>query len=499
MGAMRTIVPLVVFLLATLPLVAAPPAWVTGLGIDPAYPPATHLTGFGLASTGADEASLRREAVTMAREALASAIRTRITSAFVKETTVHDQGMTNFARAVVRTQTSLELEGLDHYAYHFDPGKRTYYCLAILERNRTARTLTSEIARQGAEVRVLYDKSRLAHDLTGLLQVSREVRRLAERRVMYRAVADADLPPSPAPTAGEVGQAIRTLLAAKKGLDGSLASAAFELGSAFPDGIRVWVARIRYADTPFSGSFATYAEQAVAGQLTAMGGLHLVDATALKDILLTRGPDVNAAEALHSQAVVHGSYFDLGGEVRLNLRATSVSGEELASASVRIPASEIAKAQLALTPSNHAAATQLLAPQVQGSELRLQLTTDRGDGGIYRKGERVHLFLKANLDCRVTIVYHQVDGSKVVIFPNRFQPDARIEKNRLYQIPPDATAFKLAVVGPFGAEVIKAHASTEPLLGEPGGSGVGTKGIAVFAGESLEAEATVVINTVDQP
>lgn len=505
---------LAAFLLALGGLQAAPPAWVANQGADAAtFPGTAYLTGFGVSSTPGDEARQRREATAMAREALASSIRTHISSEFEQQTVRKDQAMARYARTVVRTRSELELEGLDRYEYHLDARKGTTYCLAVLDRARMTKRLADALAQRARECTERFARAKAARDATGLLEAARLARKQEEGRVVYRVVASTAPPDLPCPGTGEIGEELRRVYAATPGLDGRLDLAAYELGANLPEGLRVLVSTLHYGDTKFSGTFAAYAEQAVSARLAAQGSARILDKAALRDILGAQGPEVDMGQALQAQAVIHGTYFDLGAEVKLTLRATSVEGEELAAATIRIPAPEIRQAKLALLPDNYAQAKQLLeigTVQVQDSALRIKLAADRGDGGLYRKGDKLYLFLKANLDCYAKIIYHQVDGTRVVIFPNAYHPDARILKDQLYQIPPSATAFSFEVVPPFGTELIRVMASTEPLApdtgekttegfqvlkgGAPDPIGQ-TRGIAITLGEALYAEDTVVINT----
>lgn len=505
---------LAAFLLAFGGLRAAPPAWVANQGTDAAaFPGTTYLTGFGLSSTPGDEARQRREATAMAREALASTIRTHISSEFEQQTVRKDQAMARYARTVVRTRSGLELEGLDRYEYHLDARKGTTYCLAVLERARMAKHLRESMAQRARECTERFTWAKAARDASGLLEAARLARRLEESRVVYHVVASAPPPDLPFPGTGEIGEELRRIYAASPGLDGRLDLAAYDLGAGLPGGLRVLVGTLHYEDTKFSGTFAAYAEQAVSARLAAQGNARILDKAALRDILGAQGPEVDMGQALQAQAVIHGTYFDLGSEVKLTLRATSVEGEELAAATVRIPAAKIHQAKLTLRPDNYAQAKKLLeigTVQVQDSALRIKLAADRGDGGLYRKGDKLYLFLKANLDCYAKIIYHQVDGTPVVIFPNAHHPDSRILKDRLYQIPPSATAFSFEVVPPFGTELIRVMASTKPLelgpgektpegfqilKGDPSDLIGASRGIAVTLGEALYAEDTVVINT----
>lgn len=496
-------------LLSMLACAAAPPAWVLNQGVDAsAYPLATHLTGFGVSSATGDEARMQREAVAMAREALASTIRIQVNAEFVKQVTVKDKAMSSFAQSVVKTRASLELEGLDHYEYYRDPRKGTIYCLAVLDKSRTSKLLGDRIARQNRECTQLFTKARTGSELPSLLQLANLVRRLEGDLVVYRVLAG-EFPASLSyPSLTEVGQELRKVYAAEKGLDGYLGRAVCDLGLHLPEGIRVLVDRINYGDTRFCGTLSAYVEQSISEKLVALGNAKILDKNALRNL-------VDSPEAGASQAVVYGNYFDLGKEVKLALRATSAAGEELSSVSIQIPMEEISRAKLKLLPENYEEARKALEiyeAKVQGSELRIQLTADRGDGGLYRKGDRLYLFLKANLDCYAKILYHQVDGTKVLIFPNKYHPESFIQKDRLYQIPPDATDFSFEVVEPFGIEMIKAFAATTPidinagektsegfsiLTEDPAAIALRTRGIAVKKAGALYAEATVVVNTLD--
>src|SRR5208282_1688690 len=105
---------------------------------------------------------------------------------------------------------------------------------------------------------------------------------------------------------------------------------------------------------------------------------------------------------------------------------------------------------------------------VRATRLSVQLALDRGAGGIYRERDQLHLFLKATQDCYVKVLYHQVDGTQVLIFPNKYHPDGRIQRDVLYQVPPDDNSFILEVTPPFGAELVKVVASTDPIPIEGG-------------------------------
>lgn len=513
-----SIAPGMLILLLALPVglpAQAPPAWVQGQGTDAdSYPATRFLTGYGLSSPGGTEVEQRRQAVAMAKDALVSAIRTHVSSDLSVRVTQQDKHMSHYAQNLVRTHADMELEGLDTVLTWQDARKNTTHALAVLDKPRTLLLLDGQLQRQARECASQFQAARAAGDASGLIR-ARHIREHMEEQQLIYAVLSGGPAPATGPGAAEITAELRRIYAGRKTLDGCAAMAALDLGSDLPKGIRMLMDRITFADTPFCGSLSAYLEQALAGQLAAFGQVRILDKTQARGAIQETSLDGNLADALGSQAAVRGVLFDLGSEVKLNLRVTSATGEELATAAVAMPAQLVRNAGLKLVPDNYQEARKALEicdARVQSSTLQVKLAMDRGDGGIYRKGDKLHLFLKANLDCYVKVLYHQVDGTKVLVFPNRFHPDARIQKDRMYQIPPDDNSFDLVVQAPFGAELVKLIASTDPIDVEgkdPDANGLTvvrddlakllgrTRGIALTKAATQYSEATAVVNTMD--
>jgi hypothetical protein len=497
----------------------APPAWVQKDGLDPDhYPASRFLTGYGLSSPGGTDAAQRRQAVAAAEEALAGAIRTRVSSDFSSRVTQRDQQMSRFAQNLVRTRADVELDGLDTVLAWPDPRAHVTHALAVLDKPRTLALLAEKLDRQAQACAAHYDAARTAGAVPGLLQ-ARHLREDLDEGLLVRTVLGGAGAEPAAPAQADIDRELRRILADRKDLESFVATAALDLGAHLPRGIRVLMDRITYGDTPFCGSLSAFLEQALAGELVTFGQVKMIDKAAGREAIREAGVDQDLAETLRSQAVVRGTCFGLGDEVQLNLRIAASTGEELAATTLRVPVALVRKAGLQLAPENLEEASQALeicAARVEASKLRVKLALDRGDGGIYRRGEKLHLFLKASMDCYVKLVYHQVDGTNVVIFPNRFHPDARIQKGVLYQVPPDDNSFDLEVDAPFGAELVKVVAATVPLelaVAAPDANGlravqedlaslVGrTRGIALKQAQVQYCEDTVVVNTLeaDQP
>jgi len=493
----------------------APPAWVQGDGLAPDdYPTGRYLTGYGLSSPGGTEAEQRRQALAMAQAALAASIRTRVTSDFTSRVTQKNQQMSKFAQNIVRTMADVELDGLDTTLVWADIKARVTYALAVLDKARTLQLLEDKLDRQARECTSSFDKAKVTGDAQGLLQ-ARHLRESMEEGLLVRAVLGGSLGDLACPAKADIDRDLRRVLASRKGLDGYVATAALDLGSALPRGIRVLMDRVTYADTPFCGSLSAFLEQALAAELVTCGQVKIFDKATGRDAIREGGMDVDLSETLRSQAVVRGTCFELGDDVQLNLQVTAANGEELAAKTVKIAASIIRKAGLKLVPDNFEEAKKALEicdAQVQASKLKVKLALDRGDGGVYRRGEKLYLFLKSNMDCYVKVLYHQVNGTNVVVFPNQYHPDARIQKDRLYQIPPDDNSFDLEVMEPFGVEMVKVVACTDPIDMPAQAPALSTglqavkenlstllghaRGISLRKSETQYAESTAVVNTM---
>ena len=494
-----------------------PPAWVATGGSDPAsYPGSQYLTGYGISSPGGTPAEQRKQALAMAHTALAESIRIHIQSEFTSRVTQQDSRMSRLAQNRIRTRADVELDGLDATQVWLDPKGKAAHALAVLDKPRALLLLKEKLAGQAQACTQTFALAKAAKDLPGLLKARQLNLQIEEGLLVWR-VLGGPPPTLTCPAQAEIEATLRAELGRRKDLASYVAVAALDLGSGLPQGIRVLVDRFPYADTPFCGNLSAFLEQALAAELVALGKVKILDKSAGRLAISEGGIEANLAETLHAQAVVQGTCFDLGEEVQLNLRVNAVTGEALTAATVKVPAALFRQAGLKLVPDNYEAARQALAicdAKVQASKLSVKLALDRGEGGVYRKGDKLYLFLKANMDCYVKVLYHQVDGSNVVIFPNKYHPEARIEKQRLYQIPGDDNSFDLEIGEPFGVEVVKVIASTAPIdLEEKAPDAHGfmavksdlqgvlgrTRGIALKKAENQYAESTMVINTMAAP
>ncbi len=98
--------------------------------------------------------------------------------------------------------------------------------------------------------------------------------------------------------------------------------------------------------------------------------------------------------------------------------------------------------------------------------LNVRLWTDRGTAGeraMYRKGERVRLYLRGNKPYYARVIYQFADGQSAQILPNAHRGTNRFQGGVTYVIPSEEDHFEFEVSAPFGAERVVVYASERPL------------------------------------
>ena len=74
----------------------------------------------------------------------------------------------------------------------------------------------------------------------------------------------------------------------------------------------------------------------------------------------------------------------------------------------------------------------------------------------FEQGETMRVFVRTNKECYLRLVYRDVEGNNIVIFPNYLDRDDRVKGSLTYLVP---TIFRIQP--PLGDEMIKAFVSTE--------------------------------------
>lgn len=104
-----------------------------------------------------------------------------------------------------------------------------------------------------------------------------------------------------------------------------------------------------------------------------------------------------------------------------------------------------------------------LANKIQNEKPGIGLNF-KSDKKSYQISEPVVLDITADKDCYLAVINLGTSGRMALLFPNKWQPNNKIEKGKTYRIPPEGSEYALKVLGPPGTELIKVIASIDPVL-----------------------------------
>jgi len=84
----------------------------------------------------------------------------------------------------------------------------------------------------------------------------------------------------------------------------------------------------------------------------------------------------------------------------------------------------------------------------------LEVWTDKGEGGIYKEKDKMIINVRSNKDCYIKIYYRTASGEVSMVFPNKYDMNNFIIKDKVYRIGDDKYAFDIELTPPFGTEII---------------------------------------------
>jgi len=126
------------------------------------------------------------------------------------------------------------------------------------------------------------------------------------------------------------------------------------------------------------------------------------------------------------------------------------------------------------------------------TKLKLDLWLNKPEGSVYRIGEDLKIYVRANDDCYLYIFDLTADGEFKLIFPNVYSSNNFIRKDQTYTFP-DKPSYSFKVSPPEGKEFIIGIISKVPLNIFPG-----KKLEALKPGETLEKSVEKAMKTIEK-
>jgi hypothetical protein len=255
--------------------------------------------------------------------------------------------------------------------------------------------------------------------------------------------------------------------------------------------VNIGVGNFAYENTDLLSPFSSMLRDELEIALGETGKFKIVTRDRLADLqmegkfqgkgVLEPGTGVDKVSIEGVKGIVRGRFYATGDEVTVFAELAWLEGGEIKKARLAIPSDEV-KAKIWPDPEQ-AAGKQLsgaIKPQnaeqslasiqdIAGSRLAdvpkdFQVEVFTTDGKrAYAEGETVSFRVRASEDCHIAVLCHQVDGSTVVLFPNRYASNTFIPANKPIDVPgTHKSDFEIQIASPFGSDVVEVIACSKP-------------------------------------
>jgi hypothetical protein len=202
---------------------------------------------------------------------------------------------------------------------------------------------------------------------------------------------------------------------------------------------------------------------------------HVISRDQIKGIIQSRDWQVepvspstpeNIGAIAGAEYVLSGVYLERELKIKLMVYITDVKKRQImADASVILDKSQI-PSDLGIYSDNHdkLPLNDLYETKIVGVDsIGLEVFVNHAADAEYRLGDTLKVFVRADRDCYVRILYRDSRGSDLDLFPASSTDDNFIKAGRVYTFPPDDT-YHIVAVEPYGTECLKVFAGTDPRM-----------------------------------
>ncbi len=157
--------------------------------------------------------------------------------------------------------------------------------------------------------------------------------------------------------------------------------------------------------------------------------------------------------------ILAGTYWEDGDYVKITaILRHAKTGKAVASVEGLLPMSWFTSKNIPVKPDNFESAYSTFVAfnkdQITGGGLNIQIATNKGDESLtFTEGDTLKLYIRANKECYVRMIYYFADGTKVLMLDNYYIGNELA--NKIYEFP---TYFECSA--PFGVENLQVIAQS---------------------------------------
>lgn len=227
-----------------------------------------------------------------------------------------------------------------------------------------------------------------------------------------------------------------------------------------------------------TSAFSEYLVEKVEAMLKGAKQFHVLPRSAVKDMVHSRDWKIeevspvlpeNLGALAGADAILIGKFEDFNKKIKISALIRDVKSREVISdASVLIP-KEAVPAAIAVFSENYGEVSFAdLTDEPEDTldmvfeDIHLEVFVDHSVDNQYKVGESMKIYIKADKDCYIRVLYRDTEGENLMLFPRRETDNDFIKANQTYVIPPD-NSYKIVAVEPYGTECLKVFASSRPF------------------------------------
>ena len=157
--------------------------------------------------------------------------------------------------------------------------------------------------------------------------------------------------------------------------------------------------------------------------------------------------------------ILTGTYWKEASDLKLIATIRTVEGNVVAASEAFLPLAWIEKSRVSYLPENFDEAFSRMkvfsTNEIIKGDLNVEIWTNKGvENLIYTEFEKLKIYIRANKECYIRLVYYLANGQSVLLYDNYYI--AAHMCNQVVQIPDE---FECAA--PFGAEILQINAQTQ--------------------------------------
>lgn len=227
-----------------------------------------------------------------------------------------------------------------------------------------------------------------------------------------------------------------------------------------------------------TSAFSEYLAEKVEALLKKANQFNVLPRSEVMEMVLSRDWKVeeaspalpeNLGAVAGADVILIGKFEDFNTKIKISALVRDVRSREVISdASVLIPKEAVPVAITVFSENYGEVSFADLANEPKDTlnmaleDINLEVFVDHSVDNQYKVGESMKIYVKADKDCYIRVLYRDTQGEDLMLFPRRETDNDFIKAHQTCVIPPD-NSYKIVAVEPYGTECLKVFASTRPF------------------------------------